>query len=286
MEFAYVGRMPISRRSASLLAVTASLAALPAVALAVDPGSDPVTGWSWGSDGNDQLTGTPGDDKICGLGGDDVIDGGAGVDDLRGDGTLLTGVGFTNCDGDAGPGAGNDTLRSGPGSASQPSDLFGGPGHDTLEGGPDFDFLYGGDGNDRVRAGGSEGSTRDWLNGTDGNDTLTGSSDGDVLSGGAGRNVLKGGAGNDDLYVPRGKDKGKNKYSAGSGDDYVFSSNGIRERVNCGPGRDQVYPDKRDTLVGCEKRVTTGPFGPAKERPNFGKPGGGGGGGPRGGGGR
>jgi UDP-N-acetylmuramyl tripeptide synthase len=45
---------------------------------------------------------------------------------------------------------------------------------------------------------------------------------------------------------------GKNRYSAGRGDDTIRAVNGRRERVNCGPGKDRAVVDATDTAVGCE----------------------------------
>jgi serralysin len=269
-------RLPALQRSRWVwLAVAASLM-LPAVALAQAPS------WILGTNGPDRLNGTAADDSICGLDGDDVIHGGAGRDRIIGDGSRYESYGYVSCSSgniDNASGRGNDTLYADSGPKTLPSNLFGGAGDDVLVGGPGFDFLIGGQDDDRIRAsGGSPGSTRDYLVGAKGNDTLTGSSDGDVISGGTGNNVLNGGRGNDDLFAG----KGKSKYYAGRGDDFVLSRNKVRERIECGAGRDKVNADKRDVLVRCEKRVMTGALGPAKERPNFNKsPSGGGGGGGR-----
>lgn len=142
-----------------------------------------------------------------------------------------------------------------------PSSLYGGAGNDVLVGGPHLDFLYGGQGDDEIRdSSGSRGSGGwvDKLDGGAGNDELIGSPDGDVLSGGTGRNVLKGRGGNDNLHA-----QGKSTYDAGPGADVVQSQNGKRDRIDCGRGRDGVYPDKRDLLRNCEQRVTAGAARPS-----------------------
>jgi Ca2+-binding RTX toxin-like protein len=251
------------------VAVAALLLTVPAVALGFDQRL-------FGTNGPDTMTGTNGDDHICGLDGDDVIDGGPGTDQIIGDGVLEEGYCRAGTI-DASLGVGNDTLYSGTGVPGRQGELWGGVGNDVLVGGPDVDILNGGQGNDHISdPSGSNGSFRDYLVGAKGNDTLIGSPDGDVLSGGKGDNILQGGAGNDDLFA----DKGKSRYSAGAGDDFVRSRNRVRERVNCGSGRDYVNADRRDRVRGCEKRVKSGPLGPAGERPSFGEsPGGGGGGG-------
>jgi len=227
-----------------------------------------------GTSGNDNLTGTPDRDVICGLEGNDIIHGGGGNDLLRGDSSRFQGGPYCDTSGQDGAADGDDTIYADTGSATGPDRLLGEGGNDLLVGGPDVDHADGGKGNDRILAGsGSRGPFRDYLIGKDGNDTMLGSPQGDVISGGKGNNVLRGGGGNDDLFAERGK----SKYSAGRGDDFVLSKNGVRERVDCGAGRDKVNADKRDVLIRCEKRVSTGPMGPFKERPAFGKsPGGGG----------
>ena len=48
--------------------------------------------------------------------------------------------------------------------------------------------------------------------------------------------------------------KGKDTYSGGAGNDFIISIDGIAETVDCGPGYDRVYADrKKDRLKNCEK---------------------------------
>jgi Ca2+-binding RTX toxin-like protein len=109
-------------------------------------------------------------------------------------------------------------------------------GDDCLEGGAGNDVLDGGDGDDRLA--GSAG--RDRLIGGKGADKLTGGKGNDRLSGGAGNDTLSPGAGHDAI-------------DAGAGNDIINSVDGVRETVECGPGRDTVRADRRDRLKHCEK---------------------------------
>jgi hypothetical protein len=42
---------------------------------------------------------------------------------------------------------------------------------------------------------------------------------------------------------------------AGAGNDVVNSKDGVKDTVNCGKGKDKVKADRRDKLVGCEKKT-------------------------------
>ena len=93
--------------------------------------------------------------------------------------------------------------------------------------------------------------------GTAGRDVFVGSRAGDRLVGGNGRDRLLGGKGQDCLVGGGGADNlvggpGRDRFDAGKGNDVIDSRDGIRERVVCGPGRDQVVGDAVDTFVGCE----------------------------------
>jgi hypothetical protein len=100
------------------------------------------------------------------------------------------------------------------------------------------------------------GSTRktgtaraDKLTGTTRNDVLRGLGGNDTLRGGKGNDRLEGGAGNDVLDGGRGLDV----LLGGAGKDTLKSRDGQRDRVDCGPGRDLVLADRRDTVAkSCE----------------------------------
>ena len=148
-------------------------------------------GWTYGTDGDDELAGTKGGDAIDGGRGSDEIDGYGGNDHLRG------GAGKDHLDG----WSGNDTLD-------------GGPGNDTLEGGPGNDRLDGGPGNDTL-----EGSVGNYtLEVNDGNDLLEGGPGNDRLDGGAGDDLLFGGEGDDTLIGGPGADT----LDGGAGDDLLI----------------------------------------------------------------
>jgi Ca2+-binding RTX toxin-like protein len=109
-----------------------------------------VIDWIYGFEGNDTLIGGAGQDKLFGGAGDDLLIGGGGGDRLKG-------------------GAGNDVLLGRAGNDR----IFGGNGNDKLKGNAGGDLLSGGVGNDI-------------LFGNDGWDTLIGGAGRDILSGGAG----------------------------------------------------------------------------------------------------
>ena len=113
---------------------------------------------------------------------------------------------------------------------------------DVLSGTLSGELIRAGAGNDRVRGGGGS----DCLEGQAGNDVLLGQAGADRLVGGPGADRLVGGA-------------GKNSVSGGRGNDRVNAANGVRDRVDCGRGRDTVTADRADRLRGCERvrRVRT-----------------------------
>jgi len=90
--------------------------------------------------------------------------------------------------------------------------------------------------------------TADRMLGLSGNDKLYGFSGNDFLSGGSGRDLVDGGKGNDNLVGGSNTDLIK----GGSGNDSIFSRDGVRDVVDCGPGRDVVGVDLRDRVSGCE----------------------------------
>lgn len=129
-------------------------------------------------------------------------------------------------------------------------------GNDRLWGDAGNDYLNGGRGNDVIAGG--VGS--DQLVGMAGNDTLAGDAGPDTLYGQEGNDKLTGGAGNDKLIPGDGKDS----VAAGAGNDYInaFDSRGAGETINCGPGRDRVWADKADKLIGCEVVARKAPPSP------------------------
>jgi alpha-beta hydrolase superfamily lysophospholipase len=105
--------------------------------------------------------------------------------------------------------------------------------------------IAGGRGDDRLR-----GTTApDNLIGRGGRDRLSGAGGDDCLRGNSGRDALQGGYGNDLLAG----DSGRDLVVAGRGHDRIQVSDGERDRVRCGPGRDRVRADAFDRLAGCER---------------------------------
>ncbi|MGX5733225.1 glycerophosphodiester phosphodiesterase family protein [Bosea thiooxidans] len=151
-------------------------------------------------EGNDVAYGDAGDDVVDGEAGNDVLFGGAGDDALvggDGDDLLVGGVGDDELDG----GEGIDTASYLAGlsdTAGVTVDLSTGEafgdeaGSDTLVG---IENVIGGKGDDTLI--GNDGANV--LHGSDGNDTLDGGAGDDVLSGGAGDDIIRGGAGADTL---------------------------------------------------------------------------------------
>ena len=88
--------------------------------------------------------------------------------------------------------------------------------------------------------------------------TRTGTARRDVLRGTPGRDVLRGLGGADRLYGLGGNDvlfagRGRDWLFAGSGSDVVHASDGVRDTIACGAGRDLVYADRADQIArDCE----------------------------------
>ena len=120
--------------------------------------------------------------------------------------------------------------------------LTGTAARDVLSGTLSGELIRAGAGDDRVLGGGG----RDCLEGQAGNDVLLGQAGADRLVGGPGADRLAGGA-------------GQNNVSGGRGNDRVNAANGVRDRIDCGRGRDMVTADRADRLRGCERvrRVRT-----------------------------
>jgi Ca2+-binding RTX toxin-like protein len=122
-----------------------------------------------------------------------------------------------------------------------------GAGNDRVSGGAGADCLFGQAGADTLLG----GAGTDKLDGGTGNDKLGGGAAADKLTGGAGKDKLTGGAGGDTITGGKAKDT----ILAGAGNDSVNSKDGVKETVNCGKGRDKVKADRKDRLIGCEKKT-------------------------------
>jgi Ca2+-binding RTX toxin-like protein len=149
--------------------------------------------------------------------------------------------------GPAGPGGGTPPPGGGVLLPGRCKNLKNGtPKADVLTGTSAGDALYGGAGNDVLSGLGGA----DCLFGEGGKDRLSGGSGNDSLSGGAGNDTLKGGSGKDRIVGGKGKDK----IDGGAGSDTINSADRVRETVKCGKGRDRVRADRKDRLIGCEKK--------------------------------
>jgi Ca2+-binding RTX toxin-like protein len=152
-------------------------------------------------------------------------------------------------------GLGGDDVISG---SSLADCLSGGPGEDRIDGGAGDDRIVGDAGSDTLHGSGGH----DVLDGKAGEDSVEGGDGPDVLTGGAGRDALAGGAGRDILS----DGQGRNAYSAGAGDDEVYARQSIGEAVECGPGKDYAFVDRKDKVTGCEHVDRPGPAPPAAHR--------------------
>jgi hypothetical protein len=88
-------------------------------------------------------------------------------------------------------------------------------------------------------------------------DRMTGTPFDDLLYGLGGNDVLSGGGGNDILYGGRGNDTvnggpGHDRLFGGPGRDTLSARDGLRDSVDCGPGRDTATIDRSDRVSGCE----------------------------------
>jgi Tol biopolymer transport system component len=124
--------------------------------------------------------------------------------------------------------------------------IFGLSGDDLLRGLGGADCLYGQQGSDRLL--GASGA--DHLDGGPGHDTPLGGGGSDRLLGRAGEDRLFGGAGGDRLDPGSGRDR----VAAGSGNDRVVARGGVRDTIDCGPGRrDVAIVDRLDRTRRCER---------------------------------
>jgi len=144
-----------------------------------------ISSYSYGTRGDDVVTGGAFDDVFSGWEGDDIIRGGGGDDELDGDIANFGDAGEDEIHGDAG----SDRIT-------------GGGGDDLLYGGSDADRLSGDEGDDRLEG----GTGADHLSGNEGSDTLIGGEGADVLSGGSGADIFIFAPGDVDLsYALRDK---------------------------------------------------------------------------------
>jgi hypothetical protein len=138
---------------------------------------------------------------------------------------------------------GGDTLSALGGAAftgvlsiAQRLSMNGGPGNDVLNGGP----------------------FRDLLGGDIGDDEIFGGRGRDQIAVGPGRDLANGGKG-PDLIVNRSSvggipdDLAPDRVLGGAGDDSIDVAQELAgDRVDCGPGRDDAFRDRGDSVRGCE----------------------------------
>ena len=138
-------------------------------------------------------------------------------------------------------------------------EVYGLGGNDTIEGGACDDKLYGGPGDD-----GSTTPSSPPIAGDMGDDVLYGGPGGDRMVGEEGDDVLHGGPGNDELSEG-GSDReleissGKDIFYGEDGNDVIFATDGQRDELYCGKGKDDYYADKIDSVASsCEVKQQPG----------------------------
>lgn len=180
-----------------------------------------------GSDGNDRLFGQDGNDTINGGIGNDYIEGGAGADFING-GIGTDTIGFST----ATEGVTVDLDAPPPQSEPLPGTLqmdaqgdtyvsieniSGSAFDDDLSGDSGANVINGRSGNDFIAGDGGN----DRLTGGLGDDFLSGGDGNDYLHGGSGDDVLLGGNGNDRIYLGDGEDEAQ----GGDGNDFFYLTN-------------------------------------------------------------
>lgn len=123
-------------------------------------------------------------------------------------------------------------------------------------------LIEGGGGSDRLssQSGYTRVAARRVLLGQGGRDTLLATPDGSTLHGGNGHDKLIGGPGADNLTGGRGADV----ISGAKGRDLVRAIDGVRDRVDCGPGVDRAKVDGIDRVKNCERLIAVKRRGPVK----------------------
>lgn len=123
-------------------------------------------------------------------------------------------------------------------------------------------LIEGAGGNDRIssQSGYTRVASRRVLLGQGGRDTLLATPDGSTLHGGNGHDKLVGGPGADNLTGGRGADA----IAGGKGRDLLRAIDGLRDRVDCGPGVDRAKVDGIDRVKNCERLIAVKRRGPVK----------------------
>jgi Ca2+-binding RTX toxin-like protein len=137
---------------------------------------------------------------------------------------------LTPCEGTAG----NDEMHGATTGSGWPDFMRAKNGDDVLYGYLYDDALYGGDGGDTLYGGVHD----DNLWGGAGEDNISGSLGVDRLNGGADADVL-------DAADPYDTDP-LDVLSGGDGPDSVKAQDGMKDKIDCGPGTDTAYVDAED----------------------------------------
>lgn len=160
------------------------------------------------------------------------------------------------------------TRGAGPGPDSDPSCpkasnvIRRGAGDDDVRGTPRGDSIRTGAGDDRIKA--LDGS--DCARGGKGKDVIRGGGKADLLKAGAGADKVSGGGGDDRLNAGTGRDK----LGGGTADDVIRATDGERDIVKCGAGKDVAIVDRRDRVApNCERLRGSGALRPPSLRLPF-----------------
>jgi hypothetical protein len=114
--------------------------------------------------------------------------------------------------------------------------IIGRAGNDVLDGGDKQDVVRGNRGQDAILGGA-------------GSDRIYGGPGGDRIDGGEGPDLILGGYGNDGINGGAGHDLIK----SGPGADTIIATDGVRDWIICGRGKDTVRADKVDRVhKSCE----------------------------------
>jgi len=124
-------------------------------------------------------------------------------------------------------------------------------GNDTVDARSGNDTVNGREGQDTIHGGGGE----DAITGGDDNDTLFGDRRHDSLYGNGGSNEYFGGPGPDLLEGDVSLPGETETFSAGTGDDLIYTTDGVEDDIDCGDGNDTVVADPIDKVSpNCEFR--------------------------------
>ena len=134
-------------------------------------------------------------------------------------------------------------------------------GDDTLQGSAGIDRISGRGGADTITGGGGN----DQLDGDgqldvglDGADTISGGAGNDELTGFGGADLLIGGRGADRIFAGEFADHptGTDTIRGGRGNDEIYANDGVKDKIDCGSGRDYVEFDQGlDTVTNCEDKI-------------------------------